>query len=262
MIEFLLLCTAILAGFIGSLLGLGGGVVLVPALTLGFGIHIRYAIAASLLSIIVTSLIASRRFLAEGLANLRLAIFLETATVAGALSGFLIANLLEAATLTLLFGFFMLFSAALVARRREEQEAVVSHPWVEKLGLSGSYAIAGLPLGWAILFLAGVLSALLGIGSGIFKVLAMDGVMKLPLKVSSATSNLMIGVTAAASTGAFLARGDVIPEIAGPISLGVLVGAAAGAKAMVRMPAQRIRKIFVVVLVLAATQMIWRGFHA
>jgi uncharacterized protein len=261
MIELLLLGTAILAGFIGALLGLGGGVILIPALTLGFGIHIRYAIAASLLSIIVTSAVASRRFLAEGLASIRVAVFLETATVAGALCGFLVTSFLDAAKLYLLFGVFMFFSAALVARRREEQEVVVSHAWASKLGLSEPYGIAGLPLGWVILFFAGALSALLGIGSGIFKVLAMDSVMKLPLKASTATSNLMMGVTAAASAGAFLARGDVLAQIAGPVALGVLIGAALGAKAMVRMPANRIRRVFVLVLVVASAQMVWRGLQ-
>jgi uncharacterized protein len=265
-VELGLFSVSVFAGFIGALLGLGGGVVLIPALTLGLGVHIRYAIAASLISIIATSSVGAKKFLLHGMVNLRLAVFLETATVAGALTGFFVMGFMHPSGLYFLFSFVMLFSAVLVARPRHDSAHVQNHSWAVALRIAGSgpqsYGIAGLPGGWLILYIAGVLSALLGIGSGIFKVLAMDVLMKLPLKVSTATSNLMIGVTAAASAGGFLMRGDVRPEIAVPVSLGVLLGAWLGAKAMLALPVARIRSVFLVVLIVVAFQMFWRGLQS
>jgi uncharacterized membrane protein YfcA len=189
--------------------------------------------------------------------------------VLGAVSGFLISSQIRASYLFLLFGVFLLFSAVMMLRRREEAQAVHDHPWSQRLGLAGSfpdghgqvirYHVDHVPLGLVLMYFAGVLSALLGIGSGIFKVLAMDGAMKLPMKVSSATSNFMIGVTATASAGAFLLRGDVRPEIAAPVAVGIIIGSWIGAWAMVRMPAVLIRRIFVVVLGIVSIQMILRG---
>jgi uncharacterized membrane protein YfcA len=157
----------------------------------------------------------------------------------------------------------------MMLRRREEAQAVQDHPWSQRLGLAGAFPSAGggvvrynvdnVPAGLLMMYFAGVLSALLGIGSGIFKVLAMDGAMKLPMKVSSATSNFMIGVTATASAGAFLLRGDVRPEIAAPVAVGIIIGSWIGAWAMVRMPAMLIRRIFVVVLAIVSIQMILKG---
>ncbi|WP_413581733.1 sulfite exporter TauE/SafE family protein [Bdellovibrio sp. HCB288] len=266
--EILLLVTAIGAGFLGALLGLGGGIIIVPVLTLVYHIDIRYAIAASLISIVATSSGAAASYLKDSLTNLRLAVFLEIGTVSGAIVGFLISSYIKAQFLFLLFGTFLLFSAVMMLRKRHEHYSAKNHPWADSLKLDGgfpegnewrTYKVEMVPLGLFAMFGAGVLSALLGIGSGIFKVLAMDGAMKLPIKVSSATSNFMIGVTAAASAGAFLLKGDVRPEIAAPVAVGIIIGSMAGAKAMVRMPAAIIRKIFVVVLSIVSVQMIMNG---
>lgn len=269
MLEILLLVTAIGAGFLGALLGLGGGIIIVPVLTLVYQVNIRYAIAASLISIVATSSGAAASYLKDSLTNLRLAVFLEIGTVSGAIVGFLIATYIQAQYLFLLFGFLLFFSALMMLRKREAHLVVKNHPWATALKLNGSYPegenkwvhynVQQVPLGLLAMFGAGILSALLGIGSGIFKVLAMDGAMKLPIKVSSATSNFMIGVTASASAGAYLLRGDILPEIAGPVSVGIIIGSFIGAKAMVKMPAHRIRQIFVVVLVIVSFQMIYKG---
>jgi uncharacterized membrane protein YfcA len=267
--ELILLGCSVGAGFLGAILGLGGGLIVVPVLTLFFGVDIRYAVAASLVSIVATSSGAAASFLEDRLTNLRLAVFLEMGTVMGAITGFVLSSYLTSSFLFLLFGIFIFFSALMMLRKREETRASKNHPWAESLGLGGSYpAVKGkmvsygvekVPFGLAVMYLAGILSALLGIGSGIFKVLAMDGAMRLPLKVSSATSNFMIGVTATASAGAYFLKGDVRPEIAGPVATGILVGASWGAKAMLKMPAQKIRRLFVVVLFIISTQMVLKG---
>lgn len=269
MYELLLFAVAIGAGFIGSLLGLGGGIIVVPALTLIYKVDIRYAIAASLISVVATSSGAAASYLKDSLTNLRLAVFLEVGTVVGAVSGFLIASHIDSKSLYVLFAVFLLFSALMMLRKRSEHSTIANHPWADKLRLDSSYPdekgvwqsykVAQVPLGLAVMFAAGILSALLGIGSGIFKVLAMDGAMKLPIKVSSATSNFMIGVTAAASASAYFLRGDVRPEIAAPVALGIIIGSFLGAKSMSRIPAAHIRKIFVVVLAVVSAQMIWKG---
>jgi uncharacterized membrane protein YfcA len=260
------------AGFLGSLLGLGGGIIVIPILTLALGVDIRYAIAASLVSVVATSSGAAASFLRDRLTNLRLAVLLEIGTVSGALVGFVASSYIGAKQLYLLFGIFLLFSALMLLRRREEADSHLDHPWSKRLKLAGEipdgqggfrpYKVTRVPLGLFAMFFAGILSALLGIGSGIFKVLAMDGAMKLPMKASSATSNFMIGVTAAASAGGFLLRGDVRPEIAAPVSLGIIAGSWVGARAMVAMPARLIRIVFVVVLCIVSTQMILKGVRA
>lgn len=269
MLEILLLITAIAAGFLGALLGLGGGIIIVPVLTLFYHVNIRYAIAASLVSIVATSSGAAASYLKDSLTNLRLAVFLEVGTVSGAIVGFLISSYIQPKFLFLLFGIFLFLSALMMLRNREDRISKVNHPWAEALRLHGSYPegtgnwinynIQKVPLGLFAMFGAGALSALLGIGSGIFKVLAMDGAMRIPIKVSSATSNFMIGVTASASAGAYLLRGDVRPEIAAPVAVGIILGSFYGAKIMLKMPAARIRQIFVVVLTIVSIQMILKG---
>lgn len=271
MFELTLLLIAVLAGFLGSLLGLGGGIIIVPTLTLLFHVHIRYAVAASLISIVATSSGAAARYLKDSLTNLRLAVFLEMGTVSGAVIGFIISSYLNARLLYLLFGFLLFLSAFMMLKKREDHFAEKNHPWADKLKLSGKFAtsdgvftnykVEKVDLGLFVMFGAGILSAVLGIGSGIFKVLAMDGLMKLPMKVSSATSNFMIGVTAAASAGAYFLRGDIHPEIAAPVALGIMLGAFMGAKAMRTISAMRIRQIFVVVLVIVSLQMISKGLE-
>ena len=270
MFGTLLLVTSIAAGFLGALLGLGGGIIIVPVLTLIYHVDIRFAIAASLISIVATSSGAAASFLKDSLTNLRLAVFLEIGTVSGAITGFIITSYIKSSFLFLLFGFFLLFSALMMLRKRHETVSTHNHPWAEKLHLDSTfpgkdgtlvaYKVENAPFGLIAMFGAGILSALLGIGSGIFKVMAMDGAMKLPIKVSSATSNYMIGVTASASAGAYLLRGDIRPEIAAPVAVGVIIGSFFGAKAMMKLPAGLIRKIFVVVLAIVSVQMIVKGF--
>ncbi len=271
MYELILLFTSILAGVLGSLLGIGGGIIIVPVLTLVFHVDIRYAIAASLISIVATSSGAAASFLRDHLTNLRLAVLLEVGTVSGAIVGFLAASYIRSSWLFLLFGVFLLFSAFMMLRKREESLSSVDHPWSKTLKLASNfpnevggrthYMVDRVPIGLALMFIAGMMSALLGIGSGILKVLAMDGAMKLPMKVSSATSNFMIGVTATASAGAYLIEGNVRPEIAAPVAVGIIIGSYFGARWMLRIPSSVIRKIFVVVLSIVSIQMIIKGFH-
>lgn len=262
--------TAVFAGFFGAIVGLGGGVLIIPMLTLLLKVDIRYAIAASLVSIVASSSGAAASYLQDRLTNLRIGVLLEVGTVTGALIGFLISGYLQSAWLFFMFGIFLMTSAVLTFRRSGDSSAQTNHPWAVRLNLSGSfrdqtgvlqaYNVAAVPLGLSLMFLAGILSALLGIGSGILKILAMDNAMKLPTKVSSATSNFMIGVTATGSAGAYFLRGDVRPEIVGPVTIGIIVGSFFGAKAMIKLPAQTIRKLFVVVLLIVGVQMMYRGW--
>lgn len=272
MYSLLLMVISISAGFLGSLLGLGGGIIVVPALTLLFEVDIRYAVAASLISIIATSSGAAASFLKDHLTNIRVAVLLEIGTVAGAITGFLISSSIGSSSLFLLFGVFLLFSSLMMFRKKGDTRAEKNHPWSAKLKLQGHfpddkgrslpYFVDQVPFGLFCMYVAGILSALLGIGSGIFKVMAMDGAMKLPMKVSSATSNFMIGVTATASAGAYLMKGDIRPEITCPVAVGIIIGSWIGAKAMTKMSPSKIRKIFVIVLMIVSIQMILKGMNA
>lgn len=269
MLEILLFAISILAGTLGAILGIGGGMIVVPFLTLVLNVDIRLAVAASLISIVATSSGAAASFLKDRLTNLRVAVVLEVGTVLGAITGFLISKFINASWLFLVFGFFLLFSATMMLRKREDYSGTVDHPWSRKLKLAGkypkgngewiAYSVAGVPWGLFLMYFAGILSALLGIGSGILKVLAMDNIMRLPIKVSSATSNFMIGVTATASAGAYFMQGLIRPEIAAPVAVGILGGSWIGARLMVRMQPSLIRKIFVGVLSIVAVQMIVKG---
>ncbi len=257
------------AGFLGAILGIGGGMIVVPFLTLFLGVDIRYAIGASLISIVATSSGAAASFLKDHMTNLRVAVLLEVGTVAGAITGFLVASFIQPKLLYFVFAGFLLFSVVMMMRKRGESLSLVDHPWSQKLKLAGSYPnekgeqiaykVDSVPLGLFYMYGAGILSALLGIGSGVLKVLAMDGAMKLPIKVSSATSNFMIGVTATASAGAYFVQGSIRPEIAAPVAVGIIVGSWFGARAMMKMKPQVIRVIFVVLLSAIAVQMILKG---
>lgn len=269
MLELALFFVSIIAGFLGALLGIGGGMIAVPFLTLVLGIDIRYAIAASLISIVATSSGAAASFLRDNLTNLRVAVLLEIGSVTGAISGFFISNYIHGKALYFAFGTFLLISTVSMLRQREERLAPENHPWAERLQLDGvyktptgrlqKYFVAAVPSGILYMYFAGIMSAVLGIGGGALKVLAMDGAMRLPIKVSSATSNFMIGVTAAASAGAYLAKGDVRVEIASPVALGIILGSFAGARALVKIQPQVIRKLFFVLLVIVAIQMFVKG---
>ncbi|HTE47743.1 MAG TPA: sulfite exporter TauE/SafE family protein [Gemmatimonadaceae bacterium] len=257
------------AGLLGALTGLGGGIVVVPMLTLVFHVDLRYAIGASLISVIGTSSGSAAAYVREGFTNVRVGIVLEVATTIGALIGAAIAGFISTSVLSMLFGVVLLFSAYRSIQPREEH-AVLTTPdkWSALLKLDSTYptpkgeqaySVQHAPAGFLLMFIAGILSALLGIGSGIIKVLAMDQVMRLPFKVSTTTSNFMIGVTAAASAGVFLHRGQIDPTIAFPVMLGVLGGALLGARILSRANTKALRQVFTVVVVVGALEMLYKG---
>lgn len=273
-LQFLLalLAVSVAAGVVGSIAGLGGGVLLIPVLTIILGVDIKYAIGASIVSVIATSSGAAAAYVRDHITNLRIGMFLEIATTLGAVTGAFIAGMVSREVLFFVFGVALLVSLLpLLKRLGEELPQAVKNDWfAQKLRLAGSYPdrsansnvayqVTAVPAGFGMMYLAGVLSGLLGIGSGAFKVLAMDNAMRLPMKVSTTTSNFMIGVTAAASAGVYFARGDVNPFISAPVALGVLAGAALGTRILVRVSNSMVRKIFVPVLALIALEMLLRG---
>lgn len=272
----LLLVTGGFAGILGSILGIGGGIILTPFLTLVMGLEIKYAIAASIVCVIATSSGATIAYLKDDMLNLRVAMFLEIATTIGAIVGAILSGIVPTGFLFLLFGGFLLFSVInMIQKLRGKSEAlsneVIGDPLAKKLKLNGSYydkvlekqidyQVEKVPGGFAMMFGAGIASGLLGIGSGVFKVTAMDTIMKMPLKPSSATSNLMMGVTAAASAMVYFFNGTILPEIAAPLALGVLIGATVGSRIMQRLSSFVIRLIFIPILLFMGIQMILRGF--
>lgn len=271
LVEFALLVGAgsLGAGFLGSLTGLGGGVVLVPLLALVFGVDIRYAIGASLISVIATSSGAAAAYVKEGYTNLRVGMFLEIATTLGALGGAFLATRVPTSWIAVIFGLVLIHSAYLSSRTPgTEADGGVSDAWARRLRLDGSYPtpagpktyhVQAVPVGFGLMFMAGALSGLLGIGSGAIKVLAMDRAMHLPFKVSTTTSNFMIGVTAGASAGVYLNRGYIDPGLAMPVMLGVLLGSLAGARVLVGARTRLLRIIFSLVILLLGIEMIYNG---
>lgn len=257
------------AGLLGALTGLGGGIIVVPMLTLLLHVDMRYAIGASLVAVIATSSGAAAAYVREGYTNVRIGIFLEVATTIGALGGAAVAGFIPTGALAVLFGLVLLYTAYRSLRSREEHAIDgPPHPWAVRMRLNGSYpesggmrpyTVQGVPTGFVMMFAAGMLSALLGIGSGVVKVLAMDRTMKLPFKVSTTTSNFMIGVTAAASAGVYLQRGYIEPELAFPVMLGVLCGALVGARVLAVARTRSLRLVFTTVVVVLAVQMLYKG---
>lgn len=257
------------AGFVGALTGLGGGVVIVPLLTSVFGVDIRYAVGASLVSVIATSLGAASTYIKKGYTNLRLGMFLEVATTIGAIVGAMIAVFVSVKMLTIVLAIVLIYSAYLSQRPRiEHNEDQPPDSLANYLKLNGtyptpdglmSYQVHSVPAGFSVMFVAGILSGLLGIGSGAFKVLAMDQAMRIPFKVSTTTSNFMIGVTAAASAGVYLARGYIDPGLSMPVMLGVLPGAFLGAKVLIGAKTQVLRIVFSLVLVVMAFKMVYNS---
>src|SRR5579872_748433 len=242
------------AGFIGSLTGLGGGVVIVPLLTIGFGVNIRYAIGASLVSVIATSFGAAAAYVREGFSNVRVGMTLEIATSLGALVGAALAAYVPTAHLAILLGLVLLFSAVVRVHKDEDHPEVSSNPHSLLAGTYPgpqgpvAYGVKRVPLGFGLMAVAGLLSGLLGIGSGAVKVLAMDLAMGLPFKVSTTTSNFMIGVTAAASAGIYIHRGYVAPGLAMPVTLGVVAGSFAGARLLAGVEVKTLRALFRMVI--------------
>jgi uncharacterized membrane protein YfcA len=269
--ELSLFLISVGAGVFGSILGLGGGVLIVPALTLLYGVQIRYAVGASIVSVIATSSGAAATYVKDHITNIRVAILLEVATSVGALCGAMLSPYFPARALFSLFAAILLYSALSMLRKRADHTIKRSDdPWAARLrlnssypdprtGQSVSYAVDRVSLGFSLMLGAGVVSGLLGIGSGALKVPAMDTAMRLPIKVSSATSNFMIGVTAAASAGAYYMRGDILPLLAAPVALGVLTGAMLGTRVMMRLKNERIRQLFIVVLVGISVEMAIRA---
>jgi uncharacterized membrane protein YfcA len=268
----LLFVAAFGAGLLGSLVGLGGGVLIVPLLTIGFHLNIRLAVGASIVSVIATSSGAGAALVRDRLTNVRIATLLQVATTLGAVGGALLAPYVSERALYLLFGTLLLLTTAPTLRRggQDTTPASSSSRWASRLRLAGSYpdrahggdvaySATNVPAGFALMAVAGVVSGLLGIGSGALKVLAMDTAMRLPIKVSTATSNFMIGVTAAASAGIYFWRGDILPFVAAPVALGVLAGAMIGARLLIRFRSATVRALFVVMLAIVAGEMILRG---
>jgi uncharacterized membrane protein YfcA len=270
-IEFSLLTglTSVVAGFIGSLTGLGGGVVIVPMLTLVFHVDIRYAIGASLVAVIATSSGAASAFVKEGYTNLRIGMFLEIATTFGALAGAALAGWISPSVVALIFGLVLVYSAFMAVRPRPHGYiAGEAERLATALRLDSSfpasegtrdYHVHAVPFGFGMMFLAGTISGLLGIGSGAFKVVAMDQVMRIPFKVSTTTSNFMIGVTAAASAGVYLNRGYIDPGMAAPIMLGVLAGSLLGARLLFKAATGMLRALFALVILVLAVEMIYNA---
>ncbi len=259
---------SLVAGFLGALTGLGGGVVIVPLLVLGLHVDVRYAIGASLVSVIATSSGAAAAYVREGFSNIRIGMFLEVASTAGAIAGALIAGYVSTAVIGIVFGATLLYSAALSVRTETDRQVTSPGRLAKLLRLNGSYptaqgmrayAVTNVPAGFGLMFGAGTLSGLLGIGSGAVKVLAMDQAMKVPFKVSTTTSNFMIGVTAAASAGVYLSRGYIDPGLAMPVMLGVLSGSILGTRVLVRAKVRALRLVFAAVIVALGIQMIYNG---
>ena len=257
------------AGLLGALTGLGGGVVIVPLLTLLFGVDIHYAIGAALVSVIATSSGAAAAYVREGYSNIRVGMFLEVATTIGALTGAALVLYLKVSVISVIFGVVLLYSAYASLSDHAPTSADAKPDRIASWLRMGStyptpnglerYHVRGVPLGFALMFVAGVLSGLLGIGSGAVKVLAMDRAMKLPFKVSTTTSNFMIGVTAAAGAGIYLSRGYIDPGLAMPVMLGVLAGSLLGARILAGAKVRVLRLVFSGVIAVLAAEMIYSG---
>lgn len=262
---------SLLAGLLGALTGLGGGVIIIPLLTLGLGVDLQYAIGASLISVIATSSGAASAYVKEGITNMRIGMFLEVATTLGAvIAVVLLAGYLPKNIIGIIFGFILLFSAFMSTRKKVNHETHgPSGYWASTFKLNGAYpgpageqqyTVLNVIGGFVMMFFAGVMSGLLGIGSGALKVLAMDNIMRIPFKVSTTTSNFMIGVTGAASAVVYFQKGYIVPGIAAPVMLGVLIGAMLGARVLVKAQTKWLRTGFAIVVTYLAIQMIYNGF--
>jgi uncharacterized membrane protein YfcA len=268
--TLLIFLGSLLAGFLGSLTGLGGGFVIIPMLTLLFGVDIRYAIGASLVAVIATSSGAAAAYVKEGITNIRLGMFLEIATTTGAVLGAYVAVYTPVNTIAIIFGGILIFSAYISLKKKSEviQQSDKS-ALARTFKLNGTYptpqgeiayTVSNVIGGFFTMVGAGLLSGLLGVGSGALKVLAMDNIMRIPFKVSTTTSNFMIGVTAAASAGIYLYRGYIDPGLCLPVTLGVLGGALLGSRFLTNAKTSRLRNIFAFVIIAIALEMLYNGF--
>lgn len=270
-----MLLVGVFAGTMGAILGIGGGMIVTPIVTMLFGLDIKYAIGASIIAVIATSSGSTIAFLRDDVLNLRVAMFLEIATTIGAILGAILTGIVSAGILYFLFGCLLIFSSWNMYRKLRGNNEVLNRAKSDKLAakfkLNSSYydknlkkqidyQVENIPGGFAIMLGAGLASGMLGIGSGAFKVMAMDNAMKMPLKPSSATSNLMMGVTAAASATVYFFNGSIRPDIAVPLALGILVGAAIGSRIMQILPSRIIRMVFIPVLLYLGLQMALKAF--
>ena len=263
---------AISAGLLGSLTGLGGGVIIIPLLTLGFGVPMHYAIGASLISVIGTSSGAAVAFLKEGFTNMRIGMFLEIATTAGAIVGALVSGMLNPNTIGIIFASILLLTVVLNLKGKpDHQESLIKGSLEDKLKLYGtfpdkgimkSYAARNTIPGFFMMMFAGAMSGLLGIGSGALKVLAMDNMMRLPFKVSTTTSNFMIGVTAVASSLIYFQRGEIIPVIVAPVLVGVVVGSFIGSKTLMVSKTKKLKTFFAIVITILSIYMMYNGIRS
>ncbi|GAA4096005.1 sulfite exporter TauE/SafE family protein [Mucilaginibacter panaciglaebae] len=268
-LTIIILIGSYFAGLLGSLTGLGGGFVIIPLFTLFLHIDIHYAIGASLITVIATSSGAAAAYLKEGITNMRLGMFLEIATTTGAMFGAILAIYMPTNYIAILFGLLLILSALMSVRKKREHIVQRKSYLAKKLNLNSNYPTADGPVeysvtnvggGFGMMLFAGLISGLLGIGSGALKVVAMDGIMRIPFKVSTTTSNFMIGVTAAASAVVYLQRGYIEPALSMPVVIGVLIGAFTGSKILVRSTsANWIRVVFSIVISVIALQMIYNG---
>ena len=274
-IQFIII--AVLAGFLGSLVGLGGGIIITPALTILFGIDIKYAIGASIIAVIATSSGSAIAFLKDHVSNMRVGMLLEVFTTAGGVVGALMAGIFSSKLLYIFFSLILLNSfygmlkkTGLITKVKKEEEKVENDKYADRYKLNSTYYdkatgktvaynVTNVPQGSLVMFGAGFASGLLGIGSGAFKVVALDSYMKLPIKVSTATSNFMMGVTATASALIYFFNGTINPAIAAPIAIGTLIGSRTGAKVMQRLDAKYIRYIFLPILLFTIVNMFLKG---
>jgi len=269
--TLIMLLGAFLAGFVGSLSGLGGGIIIIPLLTIILGVDIHYAIGAALVSVIATSSGSAAAYVKEGITNMRLGIFLEIATTLGAVGGALLSTIAPTSFIAVLFGLTLIFSAVNSLRKKEEHIVLESSPLAKKLHLNGTYpthdgeviayGTKNVIGGFSMMGIAGMMSGLLGIGSGAFKVIAMDNIMRIPFKVSTTTSNFMMGVTAMASSVIYIQKGYIEPGICMPVVIGVLFGAMAGAKILVRTNPKKLRIFFAFLIFVLAINMIYNGIN-
>jgi len=268
---------AVLAGFLGSLVGLGGGIIITPALTILFGIDIKYAIGASIIAVIATSSGSAIAFVKDHVSNMRVGMLLEVFTTAGGVVGALMAGIFSSKLLYIFFSLILLNSfygmlkkTGLITKVKKEEEKVENDKYADRYKLNSTYYdkatgktvaynVTNVPQGSLVMFGAGFASGLLGIGSGAFKVVALDSYMKLPIKVSTATSNFMMGVTATASALIYFFNGTINPAIAAPIAIGTLIGSRTGAKVMQRLDAKYIRYIFLPILLFTIVNMFLKG---
>ena len=267
--TLILLLSAYAAGLLGSLTGLGGGVVVIPVLTLGFGVDFHYAIGAALVASIATSSGSGSAYVKEGITNIRLGMFLEIATTIGAVVGAIVAVWLNNSAIAIIYGCVLILTAAMQQRRKSDHDGVKGSEMARRLKLFGTwpqkdgsmkhYELRHVGGGFSVMLIAGVLSGILGIGSGVLKVIAMDGIMKVPFKVSTKTSNFMMGVTACASAVVYIQRGNIVPGIACPVLIGVLFGALTGARLLKKLDVRLLRQIFCVAILLVAINMIYQG---